>query len=45
MHENNDSRRMHNLRNFSVADFAPIAWDISPCVSDSLRLRTGIYTC
>ncbi|MFP1496239.1 DNA internalization-related competence protein ComEC/Rec2 [Escherichia coli] len=27
---------MHNLRNFSVADFAPIAWDINPCVSESL---------
>lgn len=23
--------------------FAPIAWDINPCVSDCLRLRTGIY--
>lgn len=29
MHENNDSRRMHNLRNFSVADFAPIAWTLT----------------
>lgn len=44
MHENNDSRRMHNLRNFPLL-ILPQLQDINPCVSDSLRLRTGIYPC
>ncbi len=50
MHENNDSRRMHNLRNFSVADFAPIAWTLTlafltlfACVLAFIPVKTVRY--
>lgn len=50
MHENNDSRRMHNLRNFSVADFAPIAGTLTlafltlfACVLAFIPVKTVRY--